>query len=195
MKTLSQNRKIAISTLAVFLASFSFMVVFLGGEGKNPDHIKTDVLGSVEDNGIVFSSDAEGNFLGSSESFCRIIGKNCTMIKNYKLFDSINSEDLSEFASVHAKLIQSGEGAQGLGPFRFIDKDGNFSILLLDAMPKKDAGRVEKIIFHARDLTDHFENLRKEKKEEAPEDPGSRDSNWLEKFHPKNPPKLLVEKA
>ncbi len=204
MKTLSQNRKIAISTVAVFLASFCFMIVFLAGSDKSAEFGKTDVMSATENNDIVFSTGPEGNFLGASEPFCLLVEKNCTAIKEHRLFDIINSEDLSDFASVHAKLLQEGESVKGLGPFRFKDQNDGYKLLLLDAVPQKEEGKVIRIIFSARDLTEHIKNLSKnsegeesevEEEKTAEEDDDSKDSSWLEKFQPKKPPKLLVEKA
>lgn len=221
MKTLSQNRKIAISTIAVFLASFCFVVVFLTESEQSAEFGKTDVMGAEEDNGIVFSTDAEGEFLGASGPFCQLIDKPCTSIEEYRLFDFINSDDLSEFASVHAKLLQEGKPAKGLGPFRFEDENENSALLLLNAVPQEEEGKILKIIFSARDLTEHIKNLSKEEaekkieevevlreeeevlpekeealpEEEKKDDDGSKDSSWLERFYPKKPSKLLVEKA
>ncbi len=197
MRTLTQNRKIAISTLAVFLASFSFVLVFLGGTDETSKLAQTDVMGATEDNRIIFATDPGGNFLGASEPFCLITGTACSEIKDYTIFDLIHADDLSSFASVHAELLQEGEGAEGLGPFRFVNEKSDDRLLLLGARPQKEGAKITKIVFLAKDLTEHIKRMHEEKEgdDEDSDEDLPREENWFEKLYPNIPPKLLVEKA
>ncbi len=197
MRTLTQNRKIAISTLAIFLASFSFVLVFLGGSDENAKLAQTDVMGAAEDNRIIFATDPGGNFLGASEPFCLITGMSCSEITNHRIFDLIHSDDLSEFASAHAELLQGGEGADGLGPFRFVNEKSDDRLLLLGARPQKEGAKISKIIFLAKDLTEHIKRMNEASEEDDTDsnEDSPREENWFKKLYPNTPPKLLVEKA
>lgn len=197
MRTLTQNRKIAISTIAVFLASFSFVLVFLGGSDENAKFAQTDVMGAAADNRIIFATDAGGNILGASDPFCLITGTDCSDIKSYKVFDLIHSDDLSGFASVHAELLQEGEGADGLGPFRFVNEKSDDRLLLLGARPHKEGSKIAKIVFLAKDLTEHIRRMTDDADDEEDEsdESSSPGENWFKKLYPNTPPKLLVEKA
>jgi len=204
MQTLSQNRKIAMSAIAVFVASFTFMVIFLGGSDTNLGSMKTDVLhasentaelvdeSTISDDELIFVTDAEGVFIDASDSFCKLVSKSCKLLKGKKLFNYINSEDLADFASVHAKLLQGGARIDGLGPFRFISGSKE-KLLILSAKTKEDDNKVVEIIFNAEDLTEQINQLHLNDDEE--------DKSWVEILYPKikniksdDDPKLLVDK-
>ena len=63
MLSLTQNNKIAVVAVAIFLVSFSAMVLFLGGDSTSPDFLKSDVLEAAKNgggHGVYFSSDDHG---------------------------------------------------------------------------------------------------------------------------------------
>ena len=63
MLSLTQNNKIAVVAVAIFLVSFSAMILFLGGDSTSPDFLKSDVLEAAKHgsgHGVYFSSDDHG---------------------------------------------------------------------------------------------------------------------------------------
>lgn len=186
MRNLSQNRKIAISALAVFVASFSFMLVFLGDNENTLKSAKTDVLNIEEDaDNLMFATDSEGNFLHTSDSFCEMMNQSCEEIIDEKIFDYVNKEDLADFASTYSNLAKNGEKADGLGPFRFINEDDENSLLILSAKPKVGGGQVIEIVFSAKDLTEHVKEFNSEKESKEPVESVESKKNWIEKIYPK----------
>jgi PAS domain S-box-containing protein len=63
MFSLTQNNKIAVVAVAIFLVSFSAMILFLGGDNTSPDFLKSDVLEAAKHgsgHGVYFSADDHG---------------------------------------------------------------------------------------------------------------------------------------
>lgn len=199
MQKISQNRKVALSSMAVFVASFSFMLLFLGGSDTNLQSAKTDVLHSdsatsnhestIDHDSINFITNSDGSFDEVSDKFCKTIARSCKLLVGAKSFDYISHEDLADFASIHAKLVQNGEKMDMIGPYRFISGSRE-RLLILAADPQKNKGKVTKIIFSATDLTDKMGSSESDD-----------EKNWIEMLYPKikntekeKDPKLLVDK-
>lgn len=206
MNRFSQNNKIAISAIAVFLASFSLMLFFLGDRGVELKHGKTDVLqieetagesiqnigleatyreylGNMED--PIFVTDANGTFTFSSENFCAILGVKCQNLLNMKLFDFVNSEDLSILIEKYTHLIQEPDKIDGIGPIRMIKRNKEH-LILLSAKPVIDKeGKVSGIVFAVKDITEQVEEFNDEDGNEGEDGEDGPDSTWLERLYPK----------
>lgn len=253
MPSLSQNKKIAISAIAVFIVSFSIMLFFLGkgddvaqksqtnlmdfeheegkdGGAENADDVKLSEIAIaaiykpyLEDvTAPFFVIDVEGNFQYLSEKFCQLMLSKCEQLKNKKLFDFVNSKDLSDFVSVHTKLIQNGKDLSGIGPLRMITGEKEKLLLLNAKLLKGKKSKIELIIFSVKDLTQKANELKNHSTEKnvtqsAEEEQGENDqktdgdneeatekkdsSDWIDDLYPKikemrdTDPKLLVDKV
>ncbi len=199
MPKLSQNKKIAISAVALFIVSFSTMLFFLGGEGINPDHGGANVLEAgnagehveeVLSEGMTFVTDVEGIIKESNPAFCELIKKECVRLVGKKLFDYVNKEDLADLASVYGKLAQNGEKMDAIGPIRVLSGE-NEKLLLLSAQPLKDEkGKVLSIRFAVKDLSGKIKELNGgvesnvSGESDKPDEP-VKQKTWLERLYPK----------
>lgn len=200
MSKLSQNKKIAISAVSLFIVSFSTMLFFLSGGNLNPEDLKAGISegeSQLEDQenqentaqikpkkavesskrDMGFVTDVEGVIQKANPGFCKLINEDCEELVGKKFFDLVNKDDLGELASIYVKLGQEGKKMDAIGPIRLIDMEKN-KLVLFSAFPVKDeAGKVVKIRFSARDITEKVEDLNKsdEKIEKS----------WMEKIYPK----------
>lgn len=197
MSKLSQNKKIAISAVSLFIVSFSTMLFFLSGGNLNPEDLKAGISegeshqedgekkvleSSKRDMGFV--TDVEGVIQKANPGFCKLVGEDCEKLAGQKFFDLVDKDDLGELASIYVKLGQEGKKMDAIGPFRLIDGDKN-KLVLFSAFPVKDeAGKVVKIRFSAKDITEKVEDLNKsdEKIEKSRE---NEEKSWIEKIYPK----------
>ncbi|MDA1060464.1 MAG: PAS domain S-box protein [bacterium] len=223
MSKISQNNKIAISVLAIFMVSFSIMLFFLGDTG-GIDYKKADVLdsgahSSVEESvsdkdlGAIFSAhlentsdpsfltDAKGKIEFASDSFCKILGSKCKRVIGEKLFNYINPEDLEAFVDDYTTLVQGDEQTHSMGPYR-IRKNVTEVLLLLSAeLVLDENNKISGILFSVRDLTEQVDALQSDsdQKDDAPVQPKEQDS-WIKNLYPKideienNSPQLIVDK-
>lgn len=196
MSNLSQNKKIAISAVALFIVSFSTMLFFLGSEGMNPEHGGANVIEAenagkhaeeVTDGGVTFVTDVEGVIKEADPGFCELIRKECVRLVGKKLFDYVNKEDLADLASVYGKLAQNGEKMDAIGPIRVLGGK-NEKLLLLSAEPIKDKeGKVLSIRFAVKDITEKVKGLDGEVGAGEPDDSvkPEKPKTWLERLYPK----------
>lgn len=176
MPKLTQNNKIIVSAIAIFLVSFALMLFFLENNGADLDHGRVDVLHSGEHredasletfyrnylkdvDALMFVANVEGEVNFADSEFCGFLAVGCEEFVGSVFFDYINSKDLSAFTADHSKLIQEGEAIEGLGPYRMLK--GNEEILvLLNAYPILDKDdRVTEIVFSVKDLTEQVEEM------------------------------------
>lgn len=203
MSKLSQNKKIAISAVSLFAASFSTMLFFLGGGALNPDDLKvsvtkgenhqeevTEAKEEVEAGGeakqenlkedTVFVTDVESYIQKASSGFCKLVSGDCEELIGQKFFDLVNKDDLSELASIYGKLGREGKRMDAIGPIRLIDGQYN-RLVILSAFPIVDKdGKVIKIRFSAKDITEKIESLNSDGGGE-----GSLNKDWMKKIYPK----------
>lgn len=204
MRKFSENNKIAISAVAVFIVSFSLMFTFLSDSDGKLNSAKTDVLDAGSGHGEtentetdqetdyrtalenysdpIFVTNSEGVFKFASENFCGLIAADCNKIIDKKFVDYVNTNDHAELIAVYTKIIQNGEKMDAIGPLRM--KSGQEEkLVLFSAKPKLDKDdKVVEIIFIAKDLTQQVEELNEidsgSAEEEKPE-------NWIETLYPK----------
>lgn len=197
---MTQNKKIAISAVSLFLVSFSILLFTLEGGGNvESGHNQANVMGSShttegvaeivdpevkyegyigEEKSPFFVTTADGKIVYSSKDFCRLLSVKCDDFVGEKFFDYINSKDLSDVVSDQTKIIQSGKSVTGIGPYRMI-KGKKEVLLLLNAYPILDKDeKVSEIVFAVKDLTNQVEELNKEK-------PAEDEETWIDNIYPK----------
>lgn len=200
MLKLSQNKKIAVCAIALFLISFSVMLFFLENKGDDLVHSAANVLHGTdhdsehvpapltnedhyrsflaEEDAIMFVTNGEGEFTHLSDDFCDLLEVDCENLAGNLLFDYINVKDLSTAAAAHTRLIQQSEPMEGLGPYRML-KGNEEVFLLLNAYPVLDSeGRVSEIVFSVKDLTSQVEELNNGEEDDE-------DRNWIYDLYPK----------
>ena len=183
MVVLSQNNKIAIAALTIFLVSFAAMLFFLGNNGVDgsanvigshgEEHTSEEVedehvtfapfveeMAAVKNSKIpVFITDNELVINFSRTDFCDFLSLRCDQVDGHKLFDLVSVDDVSDLASINLKLVQHGEKIEGIGPYELKTLDGS-RLILLSATPVKDKeGHVFRTIFTVKDLTDKIDLL------------------------------------
>ncbi len=193
MSFLSQNKKIAIAALAIFIVSFSVMLFFLGGNSLEIENTHTNVLNSSHNSEthdevnkpdpaeLSFITDSEGTFKYTANGFCKLMKLSCSEFEDKKYYDYINSGDLNDLILVQTKLVKEGDKIEAMGPYRMIQ--GNDEILvLLNAEPILDKdGKVESIIYHVKDLTEQVENLNHKETDKGE----SKAKDWTRILYPK----------
>lgn len=181
MLKLSQNIKIAISALSVFVVSFSVMLFFLNGNEDNLKNMQTNIMhaekttneqttgaGNLEKNyrakvdnstDPLFILTADGNFVLLSEDFCKLLSKNCSELKNKSAFDYVNSKDLPELMADYSKVVSGEKLATEIGPFRMLNgKEEVYLMFKLTSVLGKDK-KVNEIIVLVKDITGKIQDL------------------------------------
>lgn len=170
MAILSQNKKIAISAMAVFVISFTSMLFFLDA-GKDLNQTQADVLHSKPDDvgeyqqyaeleTPVFVTNAEGKFEYVNDKFCSFVRANCERTGEMKIYDYVSEGGHAELASMYAKLLQGGKKIEGMGPVLISSGKKSEKLILLTGDPILDnKDRVQSIIFTVKDLTKQVEAL------------------------------------
>jgi len=170
MPILSQNKKIAVSALAVFVVSFTSMMFFLDS-GAGVNHTQANVLHMESEVGLgyekydaldmpIFVTNGEGKLEYINQEFCNLVRGACSNQGEGKIYDYVKESDHAELASMYAKLIQGGLKIEGMGPVVVSNGRKNEKLILLTGEPildKKD--KVQAIIFTAKDLTKQVQAL------------------------------------
>lgn len=182
-KFLTQNRKIAVAVMIVFVVSFSVMTFFLSKNGGVTEHGKASVAHSTsgetsgkgsalsevevkyrelldEDESPVFATDPSGKFTFLSKSFCDMLRINdCVTLEGKLFYDYVNADDLSQIISVHTDLLNKGKKVDGSGPYRI--KSGDVEkMVMLDIVPVLDKEEnLETAVFAAHDITKQVKEL------------------------------------
>jgi len=195
---ISQNRKIAISALAIFVMSFSAMLMFLQGPGGDLNEAHTNVLGAhggetsghveedthessggeylkileVEESLSFFVADPEGVMTFVSDEFCKQLGEDREGIDGESFFDHINSNDLPDFIVDYAKLLHEMDEMEGVGPYRML-MGGNEKIFIFNFLPIVVKDELTEVIIVPRDITEQVEELNGSNK------------TWMKHLYPK----------
>ncbi len=184
---LSQNKKIAITSVALFMVSLSVMLVFLESGGKSMEgHGQTSVVHQgagghgepvkkpetlplgldlkykphfSQKNQSVFVTKADGNIAYSNDFFCKMMRTECKGLKDKQFFDLVNNEDVADFAKHHSKVVAEGAELQGFGPYRLKAGEGQIMVLLSAYPVLNDQSQVTSVIFKARDITAQVQKL------------------------------------
>jgi PAS domain S-box-containing protein len=180
MLTLTQEKKIAISVVSIFMLSFSVLAIFLGQGEVSLEEMSASVAHSdahVEEvselkgvEGPAFIVNSEGKFEETSEEFCWLLGENCENLEGTAFFEYIHIKDIANFISAHTKVVQEGVAVEGIGPLRIITEHKKL-VVLVDIEPILEDEKVVKMIFHVRDLTEQIEEINEDSHDNVtPED-------------------------
>lgn len=203
MSNFSENKKIAISAIAIFMVSFSVMLFFLGKGGGDLNHGETSVLNATEEKETasreketlepIFTTNTEGLIISSNDIFIKLIGSKEKELIGDKVFDYIKKEELADFAADFAKVIQNSEKKDGIGPYTIVNGTTEKLVLFSVKPVANKNNKVEEITFFAKDLSEKMQEY-KEKTTESEE------KSWYNKIYPKikdseeKDQKLLVDK-
>ncbi len=213
----SQNNKVAISAVALFIVSFSIMMFFLNSKGgeigsanvlneehgskstESFDYLSIDSLYQAHLKNFkepIFVTDSDGNLQYTNEDFNRTFGIDTEKLKDLKIYDFINVKNVPEIAEALNKVLQSGEILDSIGPVRMMLNEEK--LVMLKFTPLKNAEKkVEKIIFVVKDLTEEVEEFSKKSEPELKKED---EETWIERLYPKieeienSDTKLLVDK-
>ncbi len=200
MITLSQNKKIAITAIALFLVSFVAMLFFLENNGEDSSHGQVNILevgghggeivvidpetmyreymGGTEN--PVFVMNADGQIIFATDDCCDLLAVDCDDYVGKSFFEYINTKDLPEFVTSHLKLVQNPKLTEGMGPYRMVGEKKEI-LVLFNAYPVVDAeGKVEEIVFSIKDITEQAEEMNKDA-----EKIDNVEGAWIKTFYPK----------
>lgn len=203
----TQNNKIAIAAVAIFLVSFSAMLFLMDTGDSSPDYVKADVLEAAMAGGghggahsgpyfsnteetateeetadeaeelnsdlenmyriIVNNLDKplfvlypEGKVKFLSEDFVEGYGYKLEDVAEGTFFSLIQGDDLPDFVTEYTSVIHSAKSKDGVGPYRFLNKDGTVSVHLVDLIPVvDDKGVVTEVIGCVKDITSKVEDF------------------------------------
>lgn len=183
---LSQTRKIALVAITLLFLSIASITFFLKNGGEEFAYSKADILQvntykeekkpdekAVEDKyrNLIGNSDhpilvinVEGKITFVSNDFCKLLSEKCSNVLDNLLFEYINSEDLPDFVSAHAKLITDGQKNEALGPFR-MNKNDKEILVLFSAMPVLKDKKVVEIVMAAKDLSEKVDAIKAKENE------------------------------
>jgi len=214
LKGISQNKKIAISAISIFLVSLSMMMFFLGkgsflqsGEanvlhstggstsahgaaaGGNEavaieDSYRKD-LKNIED--PIFVLTPAGKFTFTSDSFCKLVNKKCDTLTGKLFYNLINSKDLPALISSVSDVLAKKERVDSMGPYRMISGDHEL-IVMFNVVPVLGENKeVKSLAFSIKDLTAQVQNLdsyKSLKADDAVKTTPAAD-DWLKALYPK----------
>lgn len=198
MVKFSQNKKIAISAIALFVISFSTMIFFLGGDVKGA----ANVMGAGEHGGSSagthsgaevsttevsktgFSTDVSGNITVVGKEFCTLLNQNCADLIKQPIYKYVDKEDFSELAEVLGKVAESAQSIDSIGPIRVSAEQEKEKLIILSAKSIQNAeGKITGINFGVKDITDKVDGTNKpEIKTETKEETKN---EWLQGIYPK----------
>lgn len=208
MVQLTQNNKIAVIAVSIFVVSFAAMLFFMNKDEASPDFIQSNVLESTINNsgehGVYFSEGGSGKvgteanlkenpesekleeayrslsnqkeaplFVLSPEGNVKFLSKNFIEKYGYKLaelsgksfFSYVYPSDLPEFASAYTGVLQSGKSSNGVGPYRFENKDESFSIHVASLLPVVDEkSKVSEVVIYVKDITSQIQDFAEQTK-------------------------------
>jgi PAS domain S-box-containing protein len=196
MVKFSQNKKIAISAIALFVVSFTTMTFFLGGGSSGHGSANVMSSGGSEHGGggesaneatvtkTGFSTDVSGNITMASKDFCKLLDKNCEEIIKQPIYKYVNKEDFSELAEVLGKESIAAMTIDSIGPIKISADQGEEKMIILSAQSVKDKeGKITVINFSVKDITDKVDG--KPAVEEKPAATQESEELWKDSIYPK----------
>ncbi len=186
-----QNKHILLVAAGVFIVSMTALLLFLNTENKSNADLNTDVLSSDANNNdnseshyrdlfqnqsdpiVVVGLDGHINF--TSWNYEAVTGFTSQELKGQLFFSLINSEDLPAFFSAFGKVVETGKPQSAVGPFRIIDKDGNYHTSMGSVYPVIEQNKVTMIGIVAKDISSQLEQGQQDAtpQDSAPGDPGT----------------------
>lgn len=196
MVKFSQNKKIAISAIALFVVSFSTMIFFLGGDIKGA----ANVMGAGEHGGgsghggaeavtaeinkSGFSTDVSGNITVVGKDFCVLLNQECPELIKQPIYKYVDKDDFSELSEVLGKVVESPQSIDSIGPIHVSADQEKEKLVILSAKSIQNAeGKITGINFNVKDITDKVDGTNKSgTKTENKEDVKS---EWIDGIYPK----------
>jgi len=221
MLQFTQNNKIAVAAVSIFLVSFISMLVFMDSGTQSPDFVKSDVLSSTlekkeKGHNVYFSEEATGNenstvnegesthegttntsaleasyrelanqdtlpiFVLEPNGKAKFLTENSIKEYGYELeemskesfFSYVDGQDLPDFVSAYTDVLNSGKAKNAVGPYRFKNKDGTFSIQVASMLPVIDGNeKVSEVIIYVKDITSVLKSFMSDVEVSDVEDP------------------------
>jgi PAS domain S-box-containing protein len=118
---------------------------------------------------FVLKPEGKAKFL--SENFSSKYGYELDEIDQKGFFSYMYPEDLPDFVTEYTSVIQSGKAVNGIGPFRFINKDGKLSVHIISLLPViADDGKVVEVIGCIKDITSKVDDISEAKEQKEAEE-------------------------
>lgn len=185
MLKFSQNLKILVAALSVFVISLSVILFFLESHDTTLEEVQTNVLshsGAEEEEGAenpleqvyrekiededveelpFFVTDAGGKFVYLTEEFCELLERSCKKLAGKVLFEYVNAKDLPELVVADTRVINKKEPLKGAGPYR-LDAQEKEKVLIFNVYPILNNNKqISKMIFAVKDITDQVKDFGK----------------------------------
>lgn len=216
----SQNKKIAISAISIFIISFSIMVFFLKNSPKDAGKEgQANVIHSTENStestsegskgavdtektyrsylkntkNPIFVVDTEDKFIYVSSDFCDLINTRCNILMGSLFLDYIHGKDLAAFVIDHNKVIQHGKEMTSVGPYRINNNDSEH-LVLFDIYPLLEAGKVKSMVFGVKDITEKVEEMSDKKDPSVTPEDKTEGKPEVKKDERKKDQRLMVDK-
>lgn len=196
MVKFSQNKKIAISAIALFVVSFTTMTFFLGGGASGHGSVNVMSSGGSGHGGgeeisteaavikTGFSTDVSGNITIASKEFCKLLNKNCEEIIKQPIYKYVNKDDFSELSEVLGKLTSAAHTIDSIGPIKISAGQEKEKMIILSAQSvQSEEGKITVINFSVKDITDKVDG--KPAVEEKPAATEEAVDIWKDNIYPK----------
>ncbi|MBU1152042.1 PAS domain-containing protein [Patescibacteria group bacterium] len=173
---LTQDKKIAIAVVSIFLISFSVMAFFLkaGQEASLLDastihatetdsHQNQDSETKAEETSEIpyFNISSEGKFTLANDEFLEIIGMH--KLDGESLYDFVHINDLTKLFSHQTRVIQDKEKIESVGPIRLINGN-NELMVLFTIIPIEQDDKVNELRFEVNDITAQVQEMADDEK-------------------------------
>lgn len=167
---LTQDRKIAIAVISIFLISFSVMMFFLQ-TGEEINMLNASTMHSTEagesqdkaeaspkslEEAPYFSISSDGKFTQASSGFLELL--DIRELQGESLYDFVHIKDLTKLFSHQTRVIQDKEKIEAVGPIRLINGD-NESIVLFTIIPIEQDHKVNELKFEVNDITAQVQEM------------------------------------
>ncbi len=197
MANLSQNKKIAISVVLVFIISFAAMVLFLDGESHKKgghmqanifelsnfgdDHKEESYIDQIQNSYLNVSPVPMMLVNGASrveymnQSFCELMTAGCEKLKGRLVFDLVNVRDLPNIFSITNQLYRDGKKVEGAGPYRLRNGDEEIVVMMNGRSILDEEGKVTHMLLSFRDITSMIKELSEPEFKAKPFEDGGED--------------------
>lgn len=178
---MGQNKKIAVTAIAIFVISLVSVMFVLGEDGlsssgslkinildiaghgdRHEESSYREFLGNSQD--PVFAIESDGTFSYLSPGFEALLGYGPGELEGRLFFSIVYEKDLSLVMTKFTALLDTNKSINSDGPIRIETKAGKHKYILISAAPLKNAeGKAVRIIGTIKDITDSVEKFKKEK--------------------------------
>ncbi len=167
---LKQNKHVVMVAIAMFIVSMSTLMFFFGSDKELQ---KNDFKANVIEMGVIRSEkdqekkframlhndkdpfviiSAQGNIEFESKNFETILGYSQQELTNQLIFLYLNNDDFSIVFSAFAKVLQTRETVNVIGPYHLRDKAGIYHLHVGSALPVTEHGKVISVALISKDI-------------------------------------------